>query len=198
MVQNDEGKKATKIVVKGVDNTKYDATIGKIDKSVDLARLDSSNFDTSPSISNTIPEIGSQVIFSGKPIGVSKLSVFPGLVSQLGEKLIPSPRIYMIQIAGMINNGNSGGPVLNGETGDVIGVVTAKYVPMLIEIDKLAKSLDKIPQFPSGVSIDSIDFSKFVNVTIKSLWQLGAVLRLVQVGTGWVVPAINFNKIGVN
>ena len=79
----------------------------------------------------------------------------------------------------------------------MIGVVTAKYVPLLTEIDKLTETLEGIPQLPSDVRIAQIDFASFVNLTIRSMWQLGAVLRLVQVGTGWAVPARHFSEIGV-
>ena len=79
----------------------------------------------------------------------------------------------------------------------MIGVVTAKYVPLLAEIDKLTGTLENIPQLPSNVAIGNVDFSKFVNLTIQSMWQIGAVLRLVQVGTGWAVPAKFFSKVGV-
>jgi hypothetical protein len=75
-------------------------------------------------------------------------------------------------------------------------MVTAKYVPLLQEIDRLTLALAAIPQFPRDVVIGTIDFSAFVNVTIKSMWQLGAVLRLVQVGTGWAVPAKYFALVG--
>jgi S1-C subfamily serine protease len=60
----------------------------------------------------------------------------------------------------MINNGNSGGPLLNSTTGEVIGVVTAKYVPLLQQIDRLADQLESIPQFPSDVAVGKIDFAK--------------------------------------
>ena len=101
----------------------------------------------------------------------------------------------MVQIAGMINNGNSGGPLLDAN-GAILGVITAKYVPLLREIDRLRQDLEKIPQFPRDVAIGQIDFSAFVNLTIKSMWQIAAVLRLVQVGTGWVVPSKFFDRVG--
>jgi S1-C subfamily serine protease len=117
------------------------------------------------------------------------------MVSAVGQGLIAYPRCDIIQVAGMINNGNSGGPLLDS-TGVLLGVITAKYVPLLQEVDKLRKDLESIPQFARGVVIDKIDFSAFVNLTIKAMWQLAAVLRLVQVGTGWAVPTKYFDRVG--
>jgi S1-C subfamily serine protease len=102
----------------------------------------------------------------------------------------------LIQIAGMINNGNSGGPLIDVVSRAVVGMVTAKYVPLLMEIEQLARGLKEIPQFPSSVGLGDIDFAKFVNLTVQSMWQLAAVLRLVQVGTGWAVPARYFPRKG--
>ena len=96
-------------------------------------------------------------------------------------------REHLIQINGMINAGNSGGPLLNSH-GEVIGVITAKFVPLLVEVDKLLEILKQIPQFPSEVVIGQIDFSKFVNLMIQALSTISGSLRLVQVGTGYAVP----------
>src|ERR1043166_2544380 len=55
---------------------------------------------------------GDELVFAGFPSGVRTASVFGGLVSALGENLVEAPRCRLIQINGMINLGNSGGPVL--------------------------------------------------------------------------------------
>jgi hypothetical protein len=101
----------------------------------------------------------------------------------------------MIQLAGMINVGNSGGPVLQADTQQVVGVITAKNVPLLQEIDRLSAFLDAVPQVPTGnVGISGIDFGRFFNLTIQSTYQLAAVLRLVQVGTGWAIPVTHISE----
>lgn len=197
VVVNDYREQANKIVVKKPNFEHYEATIISIDQDHDLASLASSDDEAPPQLCRELPEIGSQVVFAGKPLGVSQSSVFFGMVSALGDGLLPIPRCNLIQISGMINNGNSGGPLISAETNQIIGVITAKYVPLLQEIDKLSTRLEEIPQFPSEVGLGKIDFSQFVNLTIRSMWQLAKVLRLVQVGTGWAVPAEYFNQVGV-
>lgn len=66
--------------------------------------------------------------------------------------------------------------------------MTAKFVPLLREIDNLRDILRNIPQFPSEVGVGQIDFSKFVNLTVSALRSISGSLRLVQVGTGYAVP----------
>ena len=85
----------------------------------------------------------------------------------------------------MINVGNSGGPVLS-ENGGVVGIVTAKSVPLLQEIDHLRDILRTIPQFPSEVGIGTIDISQFVNLTTQALFR--AVRLTVLVVTGMPSP----------
>jgi len=128
------------------------------------------------------------LVFAGLPVGVTGPSVFFGILSARGKGLITQPKCELLQINGMINLGNSGGPVFKSGSKSVIGVVTAKFVPLLREIDKLNEILKSIPQFPSEVAVGQIDFSKFVNLMIQALRSISGSLRLVQVGTGYAVP----------
>ena len=195
VVLNDQGERASRVLVTHPDRSRRPATVAGLDNTYDLACLEAAHSERPPSVEESLPTVGQQIVFAGMPQGVKRVSVFPGMVSAVGEGLLPHFRCRLIQIAGMVNNGNSGGPLLDVSTGAVVGVVTAKYVPLLTEIDKLARMLETIPQFPSSVGLGGIDFSKFVNMTIGSMWQLAAVLRLVQVGTGWAVPACYFDRV---
>ena len=197
VVVNGLGERANEIRVTKIDGDSYKGHVGQIDLRHDIATIETGIDEKAPRISASLPNLGKQVIFAGQPQGISKPSVFPGMVSGVGLNLLNRPKCELIQISGMVNNGNSGGPVLDANTNEVIGVITAKYVPLLQEIDKLTEMLEAIPQFPSDVGIGNIDFARFVNITISSMWQLGAVLRLVQVGTGWAVPVQYFTEIGV-
>lgn len=195
VVLNDQGQRADRVVVKAPTGERYETKVAAVEGSVDLACVEANENTEPTAIRLEMPEVGEQVIFAGSPQGVSRSSVFPGMVSAVGQGLTSFPRCDLIQLAGMINNGNSGGPLLDAN-GAVLGVVTAKYVPLLREIDSLRQDLEKIPQFPRDVAIGQIDFSAFVNLTIKSMWQISAVLRLVQVGTGWAVPSKFFDRVG--
>jgi S1-C subfamily serine protease len=194
VVENTQGQRAVRVAVSRPEGSKYEAKIAYVDKAHDLASLKTDEGGPAPQMQACLPEIGDKVVFAGLPQGLEKASVFPGMVSATGTDLISRPRCELIQIAGMINNGNSGGPLLNS-SGDVLGVITAKYVPLLTNIDKLMLDLEKIPQFPREVGIGQVDFAGFVNAAIRAMWQLSAVLRLVQVGTGWAIPARYFSLV---
>lgn len=195
VVVDDQGRRANRVVVKTPTGATYETKVLTSEESVDLACIEAKE-GVEPSTARVdMPDVGEQVIFAGSPQGVTRSSVFPGMVSAVGAGLISLPKCDVVQIAGMINYGNSGGPLLDAN-GAILGVITAKYVPLLREIDKLRQDLEKIPQFPRDVAIGQIDFSAFVNLTIKSMWQMAAVLRLVQVGTGWAVPSKFFDRVG--
>lgn len=164
------------------------ASLLLLDTNVDLAVLSTNDTETSTFGKSVSIEIGNQLMFSGYPTGVASASVFGGILSSAGENLLKAPRCRLLQINGMINSGNSGGPVFELGGTKVVGVITAKHVPLLQEIDKLREILRSIPQLPSEVGIGKVDFSKFVNLMLQALLTVSGSLRLVQVGTGYAVP----------
>ena len=175
--------RANKIKVNGGN-----ADIKALYPDIDLAILNCSETDVCKVGDSSALLEGNQVIFAGTPAGVAVPSVFFGIISARGEGLVEFPRCELLQINGMINSGNSGGPVFRAGDMEVLGIITAKFVPLLREIDNLSSILKKIPQFPSEVGVGKIDFSKFVNLTIQALRSISGSLRLVQVGTGYAIP----------
>ena len=155
---------------------------------IDLAVLDCQEQDTCKLGDANALVVGDALMFAGIPAGVAGPSIFSGILSARGKGLVEFPKCELLQINGMINSGNSGGPVLKAGDNSVIGVVTAKFVPLLREIDNLRDILRNIPQFPSEVGVGQVDFSKFVNLTVSALRSISGSLRLVQVGTGYAVP----------
>jgi len=196
VVTNDAGERANRVIVDDPAGATYSTTVAQVDDPHDLATIVTSETTAAPTRETGLPKVGEDVVFAGLPLGVHRVSVFPGMVSAVGDSLLAQPKCELIQIAGMVNNGNSGGPLLNAN-GAVIGVITAKYVPLLREIDKLLQDLTAAPTFPKGVQMNiGIDWGSFFEFTIQTTKQLGEVLRLVQVGTGWAVPAKYFTEVG--
>ena len=67
-------------------------------------------------------KIGNEVCFFGYPFGKENLSLHKGIVSSIYKK----NGVIVYQIDGNINNGNSGGPLIDVKTGKIIGIISRK------------------------------------------------------------------------
>ena len=72
--------------------------------------------------------VGQNIYTVGNPLGELTYTMTSGIISALGRRITTDEAVIvnMFQVDAAINNGNSGGPVYN-TSGQVIGVVTAKY-----------------------------------------------------------------------
>ncbi len=109
----------------------YSATVGIIDNQHDIATLDiRDEFDTQTvsgiPVADTYPTVSASVAWSGYPLGNFSLNQIhqpaynEGLVGI--EKRVEKFRKY-IQISGTVVGGYSGSPVVEKNTGKVIGIV---------------------------------------------------------------------------
>lgn len=131
---------ATKVTVTLTDGRVYQAEVKGADEIVDIAVLkiipeSNSAFDSS---SANLPvaelgdsdklDVGQMVIAVGSPGGLDN-TVTMGIVSGLQRSStmvgIPHKKVDYIQTDAAINPGNSGGPLVNVETGKVIGINAA-------------------------------------------------------------------------
>ncbi|MDR2194821.1 MAG: trypsin-like peptidase domain-containing protein [Treponema sp.] len=99
------------------------ATVIGYDKAMDLALIKTS---ITPeyvfSIADwTVPAVGDAVLAIGSPVGLEK-TVTQGIVSAMGRRLLQIGNV--IQIDAAVNQGNSGGPVVDRD-GRLVGVVFA-------------------------------------------------------------------------
>ncbi|MBF0451859.1 MAG: TSUP family transporter [Candidatus Magnetomorum sp.] len=125
---------ASQITVKlwRASNNNFTASVFDSDKSLDLAvlRVDSNErFIPATVADSDMLEVGDWIISVGSPFGFNH-SVTLGIISNLHQDITIGDTIYknMIQTDAVINQGNSGGPVVD-ITGRVIGVGTAIYAP---------------------------------------------------------------------
>ena len=66
------------------------------------------------------------------------------MISAKGTGLIPQFMFNLIQIDARVNDGNSGGPVFDAQTGNLIGILTMKYIPFKDKITELYNSVKGI------------------------------------------------------
>ncbi len=111
------------------DETEYDAKIYAYDVETDLAilKVDETGFTPAKFGDSSQLRIGELVIAVGNPLGFELFgSVTSGIVSALDRKLsINDQSLSLIQTDTAINQGNSGGPLLNS-CGQVIGINSSK------------------------------------------------------------------------
>lgn len=126
---------ATEIIVAFPDGTERQGTLIGTDAISDIALIKVDTEDALPFLSfdeGEVPIVGEWVIALGNPFGLfeaSEPTVTVGVVSAVGRDFEPlQGRFYrdMVQTDAAINQGNSGGPLVNA-LGEVIGVNTFIY-----------------------------------------------------------------------
>ncbi len=129
-------EKSTEFTVTFADGKTYDAeVIGFENEFSDIAVLKIDATDLKPVTigSSDSMTVGQDVTVIGNPLGELTFSLTKGVVSALGRQInTDGTPITMFQIDAAVNSGNSGGPAFDS-SGNVVGVVTAKYASEEIE-----------------------------------------------------------------
>lgn len=139
--------------VYGLNNKKVSASVVGYDIQNDIAVLeidDKLNLKEIKIGDSSKLNIGDEVYAVGTPIDYRYFSTFTkGIISYLNRKIKIEDMVYnTIQIDANINNGNSGGPLID-QKGNVVGVVFIKEldidgVGFVLPINDVMKSVDKI------------------------------------------------------
>ena len=98
------------------------------DADTDLAvlKLDMSNLPPLP-VSDQVPAVGDVVLAIGSPFGLGN-TVTMGIISALGRQVTPTSYEDSIQTDATINEGNSGGALVNA-FGELVGINSSRYSP---------------------------------------------------------------------
>ena len=135
------------------------ATVIGTDPIADLALLDIDPWKDEKfrvaDLETGIPNIhaGAEVIAVGHPLSL-QWSVTRGIINAVNRHSFLSPYVFLIQHDAVINEGNSGGPLFNGE-GKLVGINTYMIKPensysgmgYAVQIDSVAKSLTGMMEF---------------------------------------------------
>jgi hypothetical protein len=117
--------------------------IGMPESSWDFAilSLDDKEFSSIPSLilsnSETVP-IGNKIAILGYQFDQINLSIKQGVLSSRYTRA----GVKYMQIDSSVNHGNSGGPLINIENNQVIGIITRKHTGLTKAFDDLIKSFD--------------------------------------------------------
>lgn len=121
--------KAQSVSVLMSDKTNYDASIIGYDTDTDIAvlKIDASGLKSAEFGNSDDLKVGELVLAIGNPLGFELFgSVTSGIVSALNRDIsVNDKQMSLIQTDAPINNGNSGGPLVNSY-GQVVGINSAK------------------------------------------------------------------------
>ena len=111
------------------NNSAAKATVVGTDPETDLAvlRIDAKNLPTIDVADDSAVDVGDVVLAIGNPIGIGK-TVTMGIVSGTGRQLRMSAYEDFIQTDAAINQGNSGGALVNAY-GELVGINSDVYSP---------------------------------------------------------------------
>ena len=119
---------AKQVKVKTADATEYEGTVIGISDEVDVAvvRVPGLTEKKPLELSEKKAEIGEEILALGSPLGYQN-TVTAGIVSGVGRNFEIGTFRYSdaYQISAPIAPGNSGGPLINKKTGQVIGINSA-------------------------------------------------------------------------
>ncbi|WLR58654.1 S1C family serine protease [Guptibacillus hwajinpoensis] len=120
---------AQKITVKTSDAKQFEAQIIGMGDTIDVAVIRVPGLegnDPLPVAEERMAEVGDDIIALGSPLGLQN-TVTTGIVSSLDREFILEPYRYehIYQISAPITKGNSGGPLIDANTGEAIAINSA-------------------------------------------------------------------------
>ncbi|ARK32296.1 S1C family serine protease [Halalkalibacter krulwichiae] len=120
---------ATEVQVKTTDNREFSGTVIGLSETIDVALVRVDGLKGTESLNmrkKKRAEVGDEVLAIGSPLGYQN-TVTTGIVSGLERAFEVPPYHYedMYQISAPIAPGNSGGPLIDRKTGEVLGINSA-------------------------------------------------------------------------
>lgn len=121
-----EGMK--EVTIRTLNHEEYKGTVIGIGEETDVAvvRVPDLKKVKPLAIAKSKAETGDEILALGSPLGLEN-TVTTGIISGVGRSFEIAPYIYsnLYQISAPITHGNSGGPLINAETGEVLGINSA-------------------------------------------------------------------------
>ena len=159
-------------------------------------------------------DLGEDLLILGFPLGSNKITVHKGFLSAKGKASDFPPGALkslddtcpLLQIDGTINEGFSGGPVIQVSSGKICGFITSKYgllssfkelrhtLNSLIDSD-FFKELRSVAQKGDPIIIGGIKWHKFVLLLIDSLNIMVRSIQFMHVGIGYAINIEVLEKI---
>lgn len=114
-------------------------------------------------------EEGEEVIILGYPFEIENLTTHIGYISAKYQK----NNVNVMQLDASVNSGNSGGPLINPKTLDVVGIVTRKYSGLYLQFDELINSFavnaEVLQRSSGGVFLGGVDTNAMLAISQRQL-----------------------------
>jgi hypothetical protein len=172
--------------VTGSDRNSYDFAVLKIPETI---RSDDHQFILR---SPTAKKIGEPVALIGFPLEHHNITCHAGIISSF----YTSGVAQIVQVDASVNAGNSGGPLIDPETGDVLGIVTRKGTGLTKLFGQLRQSIENniklIESSATGISISMGGYDP-LRGAVAGQQQMSALLdeieRQANVGIGYAMSS---------
>ncbi|WP_020674486.1 S1 family peptidase [Geopsychrobacter electrodiphilus] len=144
---------------------------------------------------------GERIAFAGFPHGIHDLLVH--------EAIISGPvNDHAFYIDGSVNGGNSGGPIVDVNTGGIIGIVTQRRFLGGQSLQQLGLQVSQLSQQCAGIAnrgsvqIMGIDFGGFANMMAQGFGAMSQVIEANAnsgIGIGFKIEFVNqeFERLGL-
>lgn len=180
---NVETRSQTKsIILKTEANEQIEAEILYLDRGNDfvimrlLSALPAGRVVLQPSVGFS-PTRGKKLIFAGYPHGIPQLLT--------NEAIISAPMdLGRFAIDGMVNGGNSGGPIIDQQSGELVGVITQRRFLMGDQADAFSKEIDELRDYLASasahgsVAIMGVNFGEMADMFGRSLQIVSDMMSL--------------------
>lgn len=150
----------------------YPAAIVGISEQTDIAVIrvpQLANMDTLP-LSDKMADIGDEVIALGSPHGFQN-TVTLGIISGTDRDFEVDGFDYsnVYQISAQITHGNSGGPLINRETGEIIGINSVGTQDGTIGFSiPISEVIDQVKEWSNKAVNDQLNFASVMDIITKS------------------------------
>ena len=205
-----EGAKNLSITYNSADGSKTvpaQLVGGYIDKDIAVLSVEGTNYTYAKFYNDSDSlKLGSTVIAIGNPLGTLPGTVSTGVVSYVNRPIVidstTGQKMNLIQTDVAINSGNSGGGLFNS-SGNLIGIVNAKYSSSSIEglsfaipvntVVDVVSSINKTAKYDETNKLWSLGY-------YEGDWELGFTVSTFTVSSGWslrnvaMVSALSSNQ----
>ena len=153
-----------------------------------------------PRIMANVPR-GVEVVFAGFPHGIPDLLVHEAIVSGPAQ-----PQGFYID--GSVNGGNSGGPIVEKSSGQVIGIVTQRRFLGAVQLGQLRQGVAQLAQHCQAIAgqgqvvLMGVDFGRFAQMMAQGFMVIDQILQANAnsgIGIGFRIDHVNqeYDRLGL-